>query len=246
MDDAADVKHVVLLGCGRSGTSIFGELFDTLDGYTYYSEPPFSDVMGYDFTDPVAVKVPRESADFAPTPGLSFPLSTLQRVVANRLHLFWIVRHPLDAICSLRPGIANDWGHHPQPPDWKQWLPRPLIEQCAHHWDYINSLGFEQIRNVATVVHFEDMIAEPAEFARGVCAELGINGGSQRANLQTWSDRVQDSNNSAFIEAECSRNYSRPDHRVRVGRWKENLSASEVDAASNLVRETAATFGYIV
>ena len=38
-------SHVIILGCGRSGTSIFGELFEHIPGYMYYSEPPFDVVV---------------------------------------------------------------------------------------------------------------------------------------------------------------------------------------------------------
>ena len=33
------MKNVLILGCGRSGTSIFGELFESLPGFSYLSEP---------------------------------------------------------------------------------------------------------------------------------------------------------------------------------------------------------------
>ena len=39
------VHHVLILGCGRSGTSIFGELLEHLAPYTYYSEPAFADLQ---------------------------------------------------------------------------------------------------------------------------------------------------------------------------------------------------------
>jgi hypothetical protein len=99
---------VMILGCGRSGTSIFGELFEHLPDYQYRSEPAFADVVDADYTSPLAFKVPRESEGFSPDPGQSFPLAALMR---NRpdMRLFWIVRHPLDAICSLRVGIAKNW-----------------------------------------------------------------------------------------------------------------------------------------
>ena len=113
---ANTVHHVVILGCGRSGTSIFGELFEHLEPYTYFSEPFFAELLEFDFSRPIAVKV-------------------------------------------------NDWGHHPKPPDWRDWLERPLIERCAHHWNYINSLGYKKIRALARVKHFEAMIQSPRRFA---------------------------------------------------------------------------------
>ena len=103
---------VMILGCGRSGTSIFGELFEQLPDYLYRSEPPFTDVIDDDFASPLAFKIPRESEGFSPDPGLSFPLAALLRK-RPVMRFFWIVRHPLDTVCSLRVGIGKNWGHHP-------------------------------------------------------------------------------------------------------------------------------------
>src|SRR5690606_10306523 len=100
------------------------------------SEPPFESVINADFARPQAFKVPRESPGFPARPGLSFPLEEF-RVRAPNAAVFWIVRHPLDAVCSLRVGIGSNWGHHPRPPDWRDWLDRPLVERCAHHWAFL-------------------------------------------------------------------------------------------------------------
>ncbi len=234
---------VMILGCGRSGTSIFGELFDHLTPYTYRSEPPFRDVMMSESTGPQAVKVPRESEGFAPSPGLSFPMNDLRRKWPD-VKIFWIVRHPLDAICSLRIGIANNWGHHPKPPDWREWLSRPLIERCAHHWTYLNSVGFRQVATLATTVRFESMIADPRAFSHRICEQIGIMPQAHANDLEQWATRVQDTNNKDFVEAKTSRNYSRPDHSVRVGRWRENLTIADIESVLPIVAQTAERFGY--
>jgi hypothetical protein len=233
----------MVLGCGRSGTSIFGELFDGLADYSYASEPPFDNVIAADFSRPHAFKVPRESDRYLARPGLSFPLEILL-AKAPDIKLFWIVRHPLDAICSLRIGIAKDWGHHPRPPDWREWLSRPLLGQCAHHWAFLNSAGYAQVAHVAHIVHFEAMIADPKAFAQGVCDILVVAHDTNAAHLGRWAARVQNTNNSAFIEAQTSRPYSRPDHEMRVGRWRENLSPAEVAQILPIVETAAARFGY--
>ena len=133
---------------------------------------------------------------------------------------FWVVRHPLDAICSLRVGISQEWGHHPKPPDWEVWLRRPLIQQCAHHWAFLNTFGFEQVSAFATIIKFENMISEPNAVAKSVCKVLALNFHTLETSLSQWADRVQDTNNDEFVEAETSRAYSRLDHSVRVGRWR--------------------------
>ena len=107
--------HVLILGCGRSGTSIFGEFFQHLSPYTYYSEPPYADLKKYDYSQSIAIKVPNVSDGFLPTEGLSFPLADLLETIPQPMSIFWQVRHPLDTICSLKVGIAKNWGHHPRP-----------------------------------------------------------------------------------------------------------------------------------
>ena len=234
---------VMILGCGRSGTSIFGEIFEHLPIYRYRSEPSFADVMKADYSVPLAFKVPYEDAAFEAEPGLTFPLAEMQRR-APEMKYFWIVRHPLDAICSLRIGIAQNWRHHPKPPDWEEWLSRPLIDQCAHHWAFINRFGFEQVSNVAMIVRFEEMIVDPSAIAESVCEALGLNFSNYGITLSEWTGRVQDTNNDNFIEAKTSRAYSRTDHSVRVGRWRENLSSKEVKSVVPIVAEVGRAFGY--
>lgn len=245
MIEPIEAPPAMVLGCGRSGTSIFGELFEGLTPYRYWSEPPFAEVMADRGDRPLAVKVPHESAGFAPDPGLSFPLETYLERFPNAV-LFWIVRHPLDAISSLRVGIGLDWRHHPRPPDWEQWLDRPLVERCAHHWTHINSVGYAQISGRATLVHFEGMISAPYDFAVRVCEVLNLDPARVEPHLRTWAGRVQNTNNEAFVEARTSRNLSRPDHSVRVGRWRENLSEAEIAMARAIAGDTANQMGYTV
>jgi hypothetical protein len=98
--------QVMILGCGRSGTSIFGELFDGLAGYTYLSEPSFDDVLASDFKRPHAFKVPRESPRYKAAPGLSFPISTfLEKAPDTRF--FWMVRHPIGLAILATRAVAE-------------------------------------------------------------------------------------------------------------------------------------------
>ena len=237
-------SHAIVLGCGRSGTSNFGELFAGLPSYSYYSEPPFEDLAGYGYAAPVAIKVPKPARGRPTSPGLPFLVDELCAAVPEPRQIFWLVRHPLDAICSLRVGISKNWGHHPRPPDWETWRSQPLLRRCAHHWDHINSQGYEQVRNLARLHRFEDMIDDPLAFAQEICTDVGLDPGPCDEPLRRWARRVQDQDNDDFEEAECSKSYSRPDHRTKVGRWRENLSAAEVAELAPLVAETAACFGY--
>ncbi len=74
-------SHVIVLGCGRSGASIFGELFAGLPGYSYYSEPPFEDLAGYGYAAPVAIKVPKPARVRPTSPDLPFRVRELRAAV---------------------------------------------------------------------------------------------------------------------------------------------------------------------
>ena len=236
--------HVLILGCGRSGTSIFGELFEHLPPYQYRSEPAFAEVMQMDFSTPIALKVPKESPDFAPDPGLSFPIDLFLKKAGQALQCYWIVRHPLDTIYSLKVGISRNWGHHPKPPDWQEWLSRPLLERCAHHWRYLNTVGYDRVKHLVQVKYFEELVLYPERFATSICQDLGLDLQANVEELQSWTDRVQNTNNQKFKEAKTSSAYSTQDHKVKVGRWKENASSEEVDLLWPMVEDVADRFGY--
>ena len=235
--------NVVILGCGRSGTSIFGELFEAIPGYTYESEPYLADVALPE-RGAVAVKVPRTPAGSTPPLGSPVALADLADAIPAPRVVFWQVRHPLDAICSLRVGIADDWGHHPRPPDWQEWLHRPLVERCAHHWATINGPGYDLVADVAHVNRFEAMLLDPPACAESTMRRLGIDPSAGGPAVDAWSDRVQDTDNERFIEAVTSRRRSRPDHDRRIDRWRDNLTPSEVASVLPIVASGAATFGY--
>lgn len=188
--------------------------------------------------------MPAESEGHLSTPGLSFPLETMRSWLPEPCRHYWQVRHPLDAIASLRVGIRDGWGHHPRPPDWQRWLDRPVIEQCAHHWSHLNEVGYDSVRELVRICRFEDMLADPTAFAAQICTDVGADPSANAAGMSRWAARVQDTNNEQFVEARTSRPYSRPDHTRRIGRWRENLTPDELRRILPIVREVSTRFGY--
>jgi len=237
-------KHVLILGCGRSGTSIFGEFFDQLPMYQYLSEPDFDELSALDQSQPIAVKVPRRSQFHEPDKGLSISVEKLFELFPNNLQIYWQLRHPLDTIASLKVGISKNWGHHPRPHDWEAWMNESLIKKCAYHWFYINRFGYEHIKELAKVKRFEDMLADPLTFALQICEETGVDIKSADTEIKAWANRVQNKNNDKFVEAVTSQAYSTKDHSVRVNRWKENLSEEDVELCRPFIQELAAQFSY--
>ena len=239
------ISNVVILGCGRSGTSIFGELFEAL-AYRYFFEPSMDQVRQIDFrAGPVAMKVPKASSGSPVTPGLPFCLEDLMSVVPEPRTIFWSVRHPLDAVCSLRPGIEANWSHNPKPADWQAWLERPLIERCARHWSYINFFGYGAVKDIAEVIRYEDLVSAPLQAAERCCSAVGlIVSPERRATIDRWALSVGNRKAPACYEAKHQVVWSRQDHSVRVGRWKENLSPEEVARVWKIVGPAAEPFRY--
>jgi hypothetical protein len=108
----------------------------------------------------------------------------------------------------------------------------------------INGDGFDHVRDVAIVNRFEEMVSDPRACGVRAADSLGLAPSELGDEFERWVDRVQDTDNERFVEAETSRRHSRPDHSRRVGRWRENLSADEVDAVWRIVADAAARFGY--
>ena len=239
------IANVIILGCGRSGTSIFGELFEHLPSYRYYFEPSSDAVRALDYlAGPVALKVPKLPLGSEMTPGLPILLEDLLAIVPSPRAIFWQVRHPLDAICSLRPGISENWTHNPRPPDWEQWINRPVIERCARHWQFINTEGYAAVRDIATISHYERLVETPKEFALNICARVDFATREAALNIEKWAASVSTLNSSESYNAKHQVRWSTQDHTKRIERWRENLSPAEIEAVRPLLEQAGRAFGY--
>jgi hypothetical protein len=240
--------NVLILGCARSGSSIFGELFEMLPGFHYYFEPHMDEFGQIDYSNgPVAIKKPKADLGASMTPGLPFALEELLVRIPEPRRIFWQVRHPLDAICSLRPGIESDWAHNPRPPGWESLLDRPWVERCARHWANINGAGFHAIRKLADFSYanrYEDFIADPRKIALRACSCINMSGPEVDAAIDRWCSLISNEKSPRVYEARRQKHWSRQDHTIRTGRWKQNLSPEDVSSVLPIVSDAAKCFGY--
>lgn len=236
--------HVIILGCGRSGTSIFGELFEAIPEYKYLFEPQLNDLKAFDFSaGPVAIKVPRDSSNLEiHTPGLPFNLTELFDTIPEPRVIFWMVRHPLDAIASLKPGISKNWSHNPKPVGWEMMTVLPLTIRCALHWQNINQIGYGSVSDLTKIVRYEDMIKDPLGTVAGVLGSIGLTENLSHPSVESWVDRV--TNKAGVNEAKHQIKWSTKDHAKHVGRWRENLTVKEVVGVARIIAPTATKFGY--
>jgi hypothetical protein len=94
------------------------------------------------------------------------------------------------------------------------------------------------------VKRFEDMIQDPVGFAKKCLEQTNNDLALNLRQVKKWAARVQNRNNKSFLEAACSRPYSRNDHSKKVGRWQENLTPAEVDLVLPIVIAGSKLFGY--
>lgn len=243
------MNNVIILGCARSGTSILGEFFECFPEYDYRFEPvlPAGDFAAA-FAGagrPLAIKrpkLPHGSTDTT-TPGFAFDWPRLAAAFPQPYVVIWIVRHPFDTICSLRPGILADWNHSPRPPEWRQLQELPWEVRCATHWTNINGIGFQIVREQARIIHYEELVAAPLAAARRIGGWIGWLDGLP-PTIDAWAASVGNNKGASAYEARVQSRWSETNHQIRVGRHRENLDDAQRNRIRPIVAAAAASFGY--
>jgi len=243
------MNNTLILGCARSGTSILGEFFECLPGYSFLFEPqlvPRAYRAAIDTCQPpIAIKRPKTAPEHAATctPGLAFDWPQLRASLPEPLTIIWIVRHPFDTICSLRPGILNQWNHSPRPPGWQELQQHPWEIQCANHWANINGVGFAALYEQVHVIKYENLVANPGAMAEVLCQWIGCPL-PPPPEAMTWAASVGNRKGSGAYEAKRQDRWSETNHQVRVGRHWENLTPGQRELVHPIVSAVASNFGY--
>lgn len=234
--------NVVLWGCPRSGTSLFLEFFEAL-GYSTYFEP------GMDFVThsllpeaaarngrPWAIKNPIDVGGYR-TPGLACDVRDLRAALGSDYVSVWLVRHPLDAICSLRKGL-NQWHHQPIPPGYLNLSNAQVDERGVGMWLYVNGEGRRAV-NPDLTVRYEDLIAEPVQEVARIATAIGDTFPATITNA--FARRV--SGTSGVHEAAHQARWITP-HRNHIGRWREDMNIEQLQYAVTALGSMPADFSY--
>ena len=160
------------------------------------------------------------------------------------LHL---IRDGRDTVASLmfRNRGAN-WGHL-KIPGWKALLERYPTQnhiRCAHQWHEAVRLA----RNEGTPlgpqryheVRFEDLAASPVAAVERILGFLGLE---TTAAVRDAAAKIQDSTQDSYHAQRQVRHFV-DNHAVRVGRWRENLSAQQVAEIAAVCGELLRELGY--
>jgi hypothetical protein len=254
------MRIAFLTGCARSGTSIFGELLGAHPDVEYRHEahhlwakagsgPQGSHRLTAEQATADVVRYLRKQLAPAGPGALVLeknPRTMLRvpfiRAVFPEARFIHLVRDGRDVACSLLPGVGGDEWRHLRPLNWQELFAETSgVVRCAHLWRASIETAAGDLSGTSHVtVRYEDLIRDPLSIASDVLRFLGLPDDSA---VRDFSSRLQNETAGSY-QPEKQRKWFREDHRVRVGRWRENLSEEELRGVEEVERELLARFGY--
>ena len=258
---AAPLNIGLIVGCARSGTSIFGEAVAAHPAVKYVFEPhEIWEQAGHGENEShrltAAHAVPKVRAgirawfrtqgrgeafvlDKTPRNVLRIPFL---RAVFPKAKIIHLIRDGRDVACSLMPGMGGDTWHHLKPVAWREYFEQHQgFERCALAWRAAVQTALSDLVGVNHLqVHYEQLVAAPRETILRVWEFLGL---PPDADALNFADKIQNSTAGSFHAAQQQVWY-REDHSCRIGRWRENLDWEQQQKVGELLGDTLKTLGY--
>jgi LPS sulfotransferase NodH len=250
-----------LLGCARSGTSIFAEAVAAHPEVKYIFEPhEIWEQAGHGENESHRLTAAHATPEictrlrgwFGERRGAATlvldktPRNTLRvpflRAVFPEAKFIHLVRDGRDVACSLMPGIGGDVWHHLKPPAWRELFAQHHgIERCALTWRDTLQLALADLRGVPhRQVRYEDLLAQPHATLAATWQFLGL---PPAAAALEFAEKISDATDGLHHAAH-QQVWFRNDHVRRTGRWRENLAPEEQETVGRLLHETLKALGY--
>lgn len=156
-----------------------------------------------------------------------------------------IIRDGRDVTCSLLPGIGGKEWNHARPDNWLELSKFSALKRCALTWQEIILTADRDLKDLTStskhLIKYEDLLNNTwsETFRLFNFLELKIT-----PKIKTFIDKIQNETKH-FYHAEKQVHWYRPNHSVRIGRWRENLTPDEQREVFNLIEDTLNYFGYI-
>ena len=259
---------VFLVGCARSGTSIFGEAIAAHNRVAYLFEAsriwntlvPRKDdhrLGADDATPAVAAAIYRALAearkDLAgdvlveknPKHVIRIPFLHALFPQARFLHL---IRDGRDTVASLMfRNRGADWGHL-EIPGWRELLARYRREnhiRSAHQWRYAVTAarrdGAELSEELYREIKYEDLVRQPAVLLRGVFDFLALE---FDPGVDDFLGKIQDVTRNSYHAKKQVRHFV-DNHTRRIGRYAENLSPEQLRDVMTVCGGLLEELGYV-
>jgi hypothetical protein len=251
----------LIVGCARSGTSILGELIAHFSGVKYVFE-------AYNVWDSAGVgdcqshrlearhatsEVIRKLRQWAeheqggaqilvekcPRNCLRVPFL---REVFPEAKFIHIVRDGRDVTCSLVPGIGGVRWAHLRPPSWQELMNSAQgAVRCALAWRAIMEIALSDLAEVPhLLIRYEDLVRDPVSLANKCARYLGTEAGPEAIE---FCEKIQDLTHGSYQARRQTRWYE-DNHRSRVGRWRDNLPASDRETILEILDPIRRRLGY--
>ena len=271
-DDVLDLGRrliptpLFVVGCARSGTSIFGEALAAHPDIAYLFElsPMWKRVVEegddhrLDASD-VTADIARESyerlaEEASKSDGTVLveknPKHVLRLPFLNALfpwaRFVHILRDGRDVVSSLMfRNRGERWGHL-EIPGWRQLLARHPDEnhvRCAHQWRVAVETARgdgAQLGDRYLEVRYEDLVADPPSV---VARTLDLVGLAVTGECQEFFSRIQDATAGSYHARKQVRHYVE-NHSRRIGRFEENLTAAQRSDVEGICGKLLAELGY--
>lgn len=242
----------LVIGCARSGTSILGELIAAHPQVKYIFEahdvwesagagendshrlsaahatPQVRQYIRHWFQQ--QQQGARLIAEKSPRNILRIPF--LQEVFPEA-KIIHIIRDGRDVACSLLPGIGGSEWRHLKPPSWRTLFTQQRgIVRCALAWKKIMEIALHDLAAVPHLrVRYEQLVAHPQKVARTLIRYLNL---PEDPAVIRFCNKIQNATTESY-HARSQRQWYRPDHQWRVGRWRENIPKDQQQVINDLV-----------